>query len=113
MKIPAKVEIEFRLRSSKRPDFAVVLDREGSPPVRLETWDDELVVAAGDRFLRVGAVAEDQREVALHFCWDGVARRSAVYGASGELLAEWSVPAGRAAGGRRRPRPPAPAARSS
>ena len=90
--LPDRVDLEFRVRSSVRPDFLLSLEDNTDRQVRVETWDDELVLAAGSQFKAIRKIAEDERETTLRLCWDRAARTCAVFTPAGELLAEWKLP---------------------
>ena len=85
---PERVDLEFRVRSSARPDFQLSLDST-TAQARVETWDDELVMAASSQFKAIRKIAEDEREVALRVCWDRKARTCSVFTPEGEPLGEW------------------------
>ncbi len=68
--LPPALDVEFRLHSSKRPEFLVALGGNVREPLRVETWDNVLVLAAGDQFKIVRRIQDDEREIALRICWD-------------------------------------------
>jgi thiol-disulfide isomerase/thioredoxin len=98
-----KVEVEFRLRSSARPEFmllcrkgpAATLGKEDqNDPVRetpaefsIENWDDDLVISIGGEFARILKLDEKTRDVALRVFWDSAEGKVLVYSMKGEKLA--------------------------
>ena len=89
---PAETDLELRLHSTKRPAFQLVLEGGPKNQLTLETWDDDLVLTAGDQFKLIRKIDEAERELALRLCWDQKTHKCAVYTAAGELLVEWEVP---------------------
>ncbi len=103
MDLPDRLELEFRVRGATRPDFLLSVEPSAGETLKVETWDDELVVASGDQFHRLGQLADPQREVALRLCWDRTANRCRVYTPAGGLVADWRwqpTPVVREEGGR-------------
>jgi thiol-disulfide isomerase/thioredoxin len=96
--LPELVDFEFRVRFSTRPDFQLSLEAGAKQRLRLETWDEELVLVAGDRFKAIRKIAETEREVALRICWDRKTRQCSVFTPTGEGIAEWEVPEDAGAG---------------
>lgn len=90
--LPELVDLEFRLRSSARPDFRVSLEGDPKQRLRIETWDDELVLRASDQFKSITKIGDDEREVALRVCWDRKAAQCSVFTPAGELVVAWKVP---------------------
>ena len=86
--LPERVDLEFRVHSMVRPDFRLSLDGTAAQ-VRVETWDDELVMSVSDQFKAIRKISDDEREIALRVCWDRQARTCAVFTPAGELLTEW------------------------
>lgn len=97
--IPDLVDAEFRVRSTQRPDFKFALEAGPKRQVRIETWDDELVLSTGDEFKLIRKIANDERSIALRVCYDAKAAKCSVFTPAGELLTEWTVPDGPADGG--------------
>jgi thiol-disulfide isomerase/thioredoxin len=93
VKIPERAEIEFRVRSERRLDFQLALGAGGTHRLRLETWDNELVLVAARSFLRLRTLTEADREVALRIFWDRAAQKCSVTTPTGEPIADWTVPA--------------------
>ena len=96
--LPELLDFDFRLRSSARPDFRLAIEAGPKQRLRIETWDDELVLRAGDRFKSVMKIDEDLREMALRICWDRNTARCSVFTLAGESLASWQVPEDPSAG---------------
>ena len=90
--LPARVEIEFRVRSSVRPDFRFSFQGEPEQQLRVETWDDELVLAVANQFKSIRKIADNDREVALRIFWDRALRKCSVYTPAGELITQWDFP---------------------
>jgi thiol-disulfide isomerase/thioredoxin len=98
LKLPERVDLEFRVRSSGVPEFHLWLGADSDQRLRVETWDGELVLTgpSADRFKSIKKLTDGDREVALRICWDMKTRECWAYTAGGELLADWKVPAGAA-----------------
>jgi peroxiredoxin len=90
--LPDQADVEFRLHSSKRPEFTVALGGNPRATLRVETWDDELVIASGDEFRALEKIGDNEREIDLRVCWDKKAQKCSVFSASGERLVDWPVP---------------------
>ena len=90
--LPELVDVEFHLRSTRRPDFRLSLCAGGRTRLVVETWDEELVLRCGDAFQAIARIGEADREVALRLCWNRTTRKCAVFSPTGELLVEWLVP---------------------
>ena len=90
--LPAAVDVEFHLRSSKRPEFLVAFGGNVRDPLRIETWDNVLVLADGDQFKIIRKIDDSEREVDLRVCWDANSRQCSVFNPAGELLTSWKVP---------------------
>ncbi|HEV7403032.1 MAG TPA: TlpA disulfide reductase family protein [Chthoniobacteraceae bacterium] len=95
--LPPMVTLEFRVRSSAKPDFRLSL---GAPKqeLQIETWDEDLVALVGDEFKPLRKIADTEREIALRVCWDRPGHRCEIYNAAGVKLADWKVPDGGTAG---------------
>ncbi len=90
--LPERVDIEFRVKSSARPEFQLSLADSTDKGARIETWDDELVLASANQFKAIRRIGGDERQVALRVCWDRKTGKCAAYSAAGELLTEWKTP---------------------
>tara|TARA_R110002096_G_scaffold316010_16_gene510431 strand:- start:236 stop:3337 length:3102 start_codon:yes stop_codon:yes gene_type:complete len=84
---PEKVEVEVMLRSSERPEFTIALDQRLDTTVRLETWDDELVVTRGTDFSPVMTLGKNDRSVHLRLFWDRQAGEMFIHSGDGTQLA--------------------------
>jgi len=92
VKLPDLVEVEFHVRSSKRPEFSLSLGANFRESLRVETWDDELVLTVHDQFKAIRKIEENERDVALRVCWDNKAQKCSVFTEAGELITTWQVP---------------------
>jgi|GEM_PF-701479 len=90
--LPDLVDVEFRVHSSKRPEFSVALGPNIRPSLSVTTWNDELVLAVGDQFKPIRKIEENEREVSLRLCWDRKTQKASVFTPAGELLTTWEVP---------------------
>ncbi len=86
--LPDRVDLEFQVRATKRPDFKLVLKQI----LTIETWGEDLVMRAGNGFKTIRKIVDGERSVALRVCWDSATRKCAVYSPGGELLSEWVMP---------------------
>ncbi|MGB8356842.1 MAG: TlpA disulfide reductase family protein [Chthoniobacteraceae bacterium] len=89
---PDLVDVEFHVHSSRRPDFQLSLEAGFKERLRVETWDDDLVLTVSDQFKTIRKIVENERDVALRICWDRKARKCSVYTPAGKLIADWVVP---------------------
>ena len=91
LKLPERVDLEFRVRSSTRPDFQLLLGAKGAKEsLRVETWDEDLVLVGADQFKVIRKISDSERSVALRICWDQKARKCSVFSPEGKWLADWS-----------------------
>ncbi|WP_395738919.1 TlpA family protein disulfide reductase [Prosthecobacter sp.] len=88
---PAKLEMQFTLSSSVRPEFKIELKAADKERMTVETWVDD-VVLQGRVFERVQKLSEDDRRVTLTLFWNRETGLCAIYGADGTKLAETSKP---------------------
>jgi peroxiredoxin len=89
--LPPALDVEFRLHSSKRPEFLVALGGNVREPLRVETWDNVLVLAAGDQFKIIRRIQDDERNIALRVCWDPTTQECSVFAPSGEPITTWKL----------------------
>lgn len=91
------VDLEFRLRSTSRPEFRIVCRRnvpasgdKGSrqEELAIENWDDEIVLTRDDAYASVLQMDEKEREMQLRVLWDVAAGTALVFSAEGEKLGE-------------------------
>jgi peroxiredoxin len=90
--LPESVDAEFHVHSSKRPEFLVALGGNTREPLRVETWDNVLVLAQGDQFKIIRKVDDSERDIALRVCWNMNQHQCSVFNPAGELLTSWKVP---------------------
>ena len=88
IELPERVEIDLEFTSTQQPRFVLILGRKRQQAVRLETWQDELVLVQGDLFEPVLTLADNQRDVQLRLSLDSTAGVIDVIGATGEVLAK-------------------------
>lgn len=87
-KLPEKVEVELMLRTDERPDIALSLGA-GSSAVRLETWENEIVLLEGSRFVPSTQKLTDQtRSLHLRLTWDRTAGKATLFSADGTVWCE-------------------------
>jgi len=80
--------IDIQLSSAgQRPDFAIGLD-DLKRGLRLETWQEELVINFGDNFAPVLTLGAKDRDLHLVIGIDSEARKAYVYHADGRRLAD-------------------------
>jgi thiol-disulfide isomerase/thioredoxin len=89
--LPDALDVDLRLHSSKRPEFLVALGGNVREPLRVETWDNVLVLAAGDQFKIIRRIQDDEREIALHVCWDPKTQECSVYSPAGDEITTWKL----------------------
>ena len=91
------VDIEFRLRSTARPEFRIVCRRnlpaaggQGSrqEELAIENWDDEIVLTREEAHASVLQMDEKDREVELRVLWNVAAGTALVFSAEGGKLGE-------------------------
>lgn len=90
--MPTRVDLEFRVESSDRPDFLLQLGADSKKSLSIETWDNDRVLKGDGQFKLIRKAADDEREVSLRICWDTTTGKCSVYTPGGELLAEWQQP---------------------
>jgi thiol-disulfide isomerase/thioredoxin len=90
--LPERVDLEFRLTSTNRPDFQLEMDGVVKKRLSIETWDDDLVLRAGGQFKLIRKIAAHEREISLRVCWDTNTKKCSVFTPGGELLTEWEAP---------------------
>jgi hypothetical protein len=99
--LPKQVDVECRLHSSTQPDFLIEFTgdqlAEGAllkGPLRIETWNEDLVLSAANQFKLIRRIAATERDVSFRICWDWNLRKCSVFTQAGELLTEWQAPVG-------------------
>ena len=93
MEFPESVDLEFRVRATKRPDFSLVLEPGPAQNLRIATWDGEVVLAAGAQFVSLGHLADADREVAFRVCWDRRTDHCLVTTPDGVRVVDWQFEA--------------------
>lgn len=91
VQLPKRIEIDFRVSATARPEFHLALENGQNDQLHIETWNDDLVVASGWDFQRIRKLDPSERIVPLRVCWDRDKQKFWVYNPEGKLLAEWSV----------------------
>jgi len=91
IKIPMQFEIDLELDASASPRFVLALGPDAlsaasNESLRLETWDDALVVAQGKVFEPVMTIAQDQHDIRLRLAYANDTRALRVYDAPGRTL---------------------------
>ena len=91
--IPEQFEIDLELYASANPRFALALGidipgPESNESLRVETWDNELVVVQDKVFEPVMTLQENQHDVRLRLVYASDARELRVYDAAGQLLVD-------------------------
>ncbi len=96
LKLPAVAEVEITLTWKQKPGFLVTFvepnaRRVPKHTVKLETWDDELVMQAlastGD-FAQVETLSKEEKSIQLRLLWDQSSNELTAYSRAGEMLAK-------------------------
>ncbi len=85
--LPARCEVELILSSSQRPEFTLAFNQSLVHALRLETWNDELVLTQGQRFEPVLRLLPEDRQVHLRLFWDAPTGVASVFSGGGDFLA--------------------------
>ncbi|MEM7011008.1 MAG: TlpA disulfide reductase family protein [Verrucomicrobiota bacterium] len=93
LSFPEKMETEVILQSSKRPEFTLAFDKKIGDALRIETWDDALVIVKDTTFERLMVLDDETKKIHLRLFWDRVAETLNVFSGDGELLSKMKVPA--------------------
>ena len=93
LEIPEQFSLDLEIKSSLVPRFLFAIgegDRsaESDGALKLETWDDEVVLVQGQIFETVTTIKEGQKNVRLRLCYDGDLRELQIFNANGNLLVE-------------------------
>jgi peroxiredoxin len=86
------IDVEFRIHSSRQPAFSFALGGNLYEPLRIETWDDELVAVVKTRFKSIRKLTSSDREIALRVLWDRNKKKCLIYTPNGDLITDWTVP---------------------
>jgi len=92
LQLPDSLDAEFHVHSSVRPEFMFALGGAPHATVRIETWDDELVLAVGDEFKAIRKIEDNEHDVALRVCWDKKRQKCMVFSSTGDLIVDWQIP---------------------
>ena len=89
--IPEQFEIDLELAASASPRFALALGMdipgpESNDSLRVETWDNELVVVQDKVFEPVMTLPKDQHDLRLRLVYDRDTRELRVYDGTGQSL---------------------------
>ncbi len=93
LEIPERFNIDLEISSSFAPRFLFAIgegDRsaESDGALKLETWDDEIVLVQGQIFETVITIKEGQTNVRLRLSYDSDSRKLQIFNANGSLLVE-------------------------
>ncbi|MEW4486795.1 TlpA disulfide reductase family protein [Thalassoglobus sp. JC818] len=84
-----RVEVEFVIESqSKRPSFTFALGESREMSLRVESWEEILVLLSGFQFKELATLEEDQKRVHLHMFVDQKNHTVQVFSHSGVKLGE-------------------------
>ena len=83
-----KLAVEIVLGFNQIPEFVLALGRDDENSLRLETWDDALVVCNQDDFLEIQRLQDDTSRIHLLMYVDMESRRMLICSPRGEVLAE-------------------------
>jgi thiol-disulfide isomerase/thioredoxin len=94
LELPAVSEIQLSLTWTKKPGFLITFAtpnalRLSKEAVRLETWDDELVLqtlAANGDFAQIKTLSKDMTKIDLRLLWNQESGELSVYSEYGERL---------------------------
>lgn len=92
IELPERGEIEFQVQSDARPNFTLALSTKADQGVRVDTWNEELVLCHEDKFQLARKLGENQIQVSLRFCWDFPGRTCSLFGSNGDLLSQLDLP---------------------
>lgn len=87
LQIPKQAEFEVMLSSNQRPEFAIAFSDDFSTALRLETWDNEVVLTQGSRFESVRSLSEGDTQVHYRVFANQETGSASIYSGTGELLA--------------------------
>ena len=85
--LSASLEV-FRLQLVMARDFYQSYGSESDGALKLETWDNEIVLVQGQIFEPVTTIKEGQKNVRLRLSYDSDSRGLQVFNANGSLLVE-------------------------
>ena len=90
--LPKRFELEVELKASAAPKFVLAIAKDeraaaANQTLRLETWDDQIVLLQDQVFEPIMTLGKDQRDVRLRIAYDGETGELRVHDASGRPLA--------------------------
>ena len=90
-KIPEQFSLDFEISSSVAPRFLFAIGEgnrsaESDGALKLETWDDEIILVQGQIFELVTTVKKGQKNVRLRLSYDSDLRELQIFNANGSLL---------------------------
>lgn len=88
LEFPEKCEIEVILESSKVPAFILAFGQHRNSCLRIESWEEVLVVLSRFQFVEVDSMKPESRKVHLILFLDQAENRLSIYSHSGTKLAE-------------------------
>ena len=88
--LPEQCEIEIQLESSLQPSFRIGFDRRPSENLRVETWEDVVVLVSRYDFAEVMTLKPGEKQVHLHLYLDRQKSLVYAYSHDGQKLAEFT-----------------------
>lgn len=100
LELPEQLEVDFQITCSARPEFTLALHEDLENSVRLETWDDALVLTKGTGFQLVRLLGQGERELRIRIFWDRKSGQFSLYDDEADVLvkAPFAAPADKGAG---------------
>ena len=86
LELPKRFEIDLEFASTEGPRFVLALGKNLEHALRLETWENELVVVQDKLFEPVLTIGKHQRSVRLRLAFNGVTGVMKVFDLTGRLL---------------------------
>lgn len=91
--IPAQFSLDLEISSIDSPRFSFVISDakqsdESDSALKMETWDNEIVLVQEQVFEPVATIKDTQKVVRLRLSYDSALRRLQVFNANGSLLVE-------------------------
>lgn len=86
LELPNKLEVDFQISCSTRPEFSLALDPDLENAFRLETWDNALVLSKGTEFFLARFLGEEERSLRMRLFWDRSKGHLSLYDERAELL---------------------------
>ena len=93
LQIPDQFNLDLEISSIDSPRFLFTIgfgkqSADSDSALKLETWDDEIVLVQGQIFEPVTTIKDAQKVVRIRLSYDSVSRRLQVFNANGNLLLE-------------------------